>query len=270
VWIGVPGTDSDYEARLDEVLEDGTACEDTGSEISKISSSGDAQPQPQPQSTTAPAAAAVDQAPKATVEDDSDVAGPAPADNPDEGHATDTDRIVEKLGLLSEIGEELEELLWRRKELVFDLDDYALNEEQAEIEHNIRVIEAKPSRLVTPDESKRHEDLMAKLLAVVKRRDALVEQMEAERSARRAIVLENSNGNVVYRSNGHLAASGGGEEPGKKDKAHKKLKIPKLKSKTLKKIKDKMHVHNLHLHHHHHHGAKDAEKDEKKRSSKKS
>ncbi|CAG0913481.1 unnamed protein product [Notodromas monacha] len=203
----------------------------------------------------------------------------------EEVDSRDTALVLDKLTQLASIGEEIEDLTWRRKEVAFDLEDFALNEEHAELDHRIRVIQARPTCVVSPEEKAEEAELIHRLMQVVKRRDELVEKMEADRNLRRALMIVVDDDTLHHPSGGlgrfsssssssllaGAASASPSTSPAAGDKGKRKYKLPKLKSKTLRRIRDK-----VVLHHHHHHGSgataapTTTEDDSKRRSSKKS
>lgn len=82
---------------------------------------------------------------------------------------------------LFELVNEKNELFRRQTELMYMKREHRLEEEHADIEHQIRVLMAKPDALRTDDDKKLEEKLIERLMAVVSQRNEIVDCLEMDR-----------------------------------------------------------------------------------------
>ncbi|VVC89293.1 unnamed protein product [Leptidea sinapis] len=112
-----------------------------------------------------------------------------------------------------------------------------LEQEQADIEHEIRVLQSRPSINRTDGDKSREEHLVCRLVEIVRLRDELVQQIDAERRRERQedlAIAANSDSNSSSIKSSDVVA------PVKKNKVKDKVKkqLKKAKHSLISKKKD--------------------------------
>merc|ERR1712062_47112 len=82
---------------------------------------------------------------------------------------------------LFELVNEKNELFRRQTELMYMKREHRLEEEHADIEHQIRVLMAKPDALRTPEDKDMEDSLIERLMATVSQRNEIVDCLEMDR-----------------------------------------------------------------------------------------
>merc|ERR1712156_201190 len=82
---------------------------------------------------------------------------------------------------LFELVNEKNELFRRQTELMYMKREHRLEEEHADIEHQIRVLMAKPDALRTPEDKDMEDSLIERLMAIVSQRNEIVDCLEMDR-----------------------------------------------------------------------------------------
>lgn len=133
---------------------------------------------------------------------------------------------------LFELVNEKNELFRRQTELMYMKREHRLEEEHADIEHQIRVLMAKPDALRTDDDKKNEDKLIERLMAIVSQRNEIVDCLEMDRLRE----LEEDESIEIHM--GEYAAIKPPPEDEKKKKKKKKEKKKKKKDKTYDADKD--------------------------------
>merc|ERR1712025_1392689 len=87
------------------------------------------------------------------------------------------DLIVQMFELVNEKNE----LFRRQTELMYMKREHRLEEEHADIEHQIRVLMAKPDALRSPEDKDMEDSLIERLMATVSQRNEIVDCLEMDR-----------------------------------------------------------------------------------------
>merc|ERR1712141_763402 len=128
-----------------------------------------------------------------------------------------------------EIVNEKNELFRRQTELMYMKKEHRLEEEHADIEHQIRVLMAKPDALRSPEDKDMEDSLIERLMATVSQRNEIVDCLEMDRLRE----LEEDESIEIHF--GEYAAI----KPDDDDNTMQKKKKEKKKKEKKKKKKDK-------------------------------
>ncbi|XP_026329379.1 MICAL-like protein 1 isoform X2 [Hyposmocoma kahamanoa] len=105
-------------------------------------------------------------------------------DKCDEGSTAPQEEVEDLVIQLCELVNEKNDLFRKQTELMYIRRQQRLEQEQADIEHEIRVIQSRPANRCDADKS-REEHLVLRLVQIVRMRDELVQQLDAERRRER-------------------------------------------------------------------------------------
>ncbi|XP_013182204.1 PREDICTED: EH domain-binding protein 1 isoform X1 [Papilio xuthus] len=103
----------------------------------------------------------------------------------DEAVAVPQEEIEDLVIQLCELVNEKNDLFRKQTELMYIRRQQRLEQEQADIEHEIRIIQSRPAVNRIDSDKAREEELVTRLVEIVRLRDELVQQIEAERRRER-------------------------------------------------------------------------------------
>ncbi|XP_013146150.1 PREDICTED: EH domain-binding protein 1 isoform X2 [Papilio polytes] len=171
-------------------------------------------------------------------------------DKCDEAVAVPQEEIEDLVIQLCELVNEKNDLFRRQTELMYIRRQQRLEQEQADIEHEIRIIQSRPAVNRIDSDKAREEELVSRLVEMVRLRDELVQQIEAERRRERqedlAIAASIATKRAQRNSDSNASSIKSTEtivSPKKtkvKDKVKKQLKKAKHTLISKKKDEDKM------------------------------
>ncbi|KAI5637955.1 calponin-like domain-containing protein [Phthorimaea operculella] len=145
---------------------------------------------------------------------------------------------------LCELVNEKNDLFRKQTELMYIRRQQRLEQEQADIEHEIRVIQSRPAVNRCDADKAREEQLVSRLVEIVRLRDELVQQLDCERRRERqedhAIAASIASKRAQRNSGSNSSSMKSGETTAvtpKKNKVKDKVK------KQLKKAKNTLHIH---------------------------
>ncbi|XP_049867633.1 MICAL-like protein 1 isoform X1 [Pectinophora gossypiella] len=164
----------------------------------------------------------------------------------DEASSVPQEEVEDLVIQLCELVNEKNDLFRKQTELMYIRRQQRLEQEQADIEHEIRVIQSRPAVNRIDADKAREEQLVARLVQIVRMRDELVQQIDAERRRERQEDLaiaasiaskraqRNSDSNSSSMKSGEVAATP------KKNKVKDKMKkqFKKAKHSLISKKKD--------------------------------
>ncbi|XP_068629341.1 MICAL-like protein 1 isoform X2 [Battus philenor] len=167
-------------------------------------------------------------------------------DKCDEPTIAPQEEIEDLVIQLCELVNEKNDLFRKQTELMYIRRQQRLEQEQADIEHEIRIIQSRPAVNRIDADKAREEELVTRLVEIVRMRDELVQQIEAERRRERqedlAIAASIANKRAQRNSDSNASSIKSAEtvlSPKKnkvKDKVKKQLK--KAKHTLIHKKKD--------------------------------
>ncbi|XP_045445459.1 MICAL-like protein 1 [Melitaea cinxia] len=164
----------------------------------------------------------------------------------DDGPTAPQEEIEDLVIQLCELVNEKNDLFRKQTELMYIRRQQRLEQEQADIEHEIRVIQSRPAVNRIDADKVREERLVARLVEIVRLRDELVQQIDAERRRERQEDLAIAASIACKRaqrnseSNSSSMKSADAVTPGKKNKVKDKVKkqLKKAKHTLISKKKD--------------------------------
>ncbi|KAL4710723.1 hypothetical protein ACJJTC_004368 [Scirpophaga incertulas] len=147
---------------------------------------------------------------------------------------------------LCELVNEKNDLFRKQTELMYIRRQQRLEQEQADIEHEIRIIQSRPAVNRIDSDKAREEQLVSRLVEIVRMRDELVQQIDTERRRERqedlaiAASIANKRAQRNSESNTSSIKSGEVSTPSKKNKVKEKVKkqLKKAKHTLIAKKKD--------------------------------
>lgn len=160
----------------------------------------------------------------------------------DEACSAPQEEVEDLVIQLCELVNEKNDLFRKHTELMYIRRQQRLEQEQADIEHEIRVIQSRPAVNRMDSDKSREEQLVTRLVETVRLRDALVQQLDAERRRERledmAIADSIANKRAQRNSDSNTSSMKSFEEipTPKKNKMKDKMK------KQLKKAKHTLHI----------------------------
>jgi len=134
---------------------------------------------------------------------------------------------------LFDLVNEKNDLFRRQTELMYMKRDHRLEEEHADIEHQVRVLMAKPDAQRTDEDKAREEGLIERLMAVVAQRNEIVDCLEMDRLRE----LEEDESLETHMDE-YAAVKPEGAPPEKAKKGKKKEKKKRKKDKVFDADKD--------------------------------
>ncbi|XP_014370586.2 MICAL-like protein 1 isoform X1 [Papilio machaon] len=168
----------------------------------------------------------------------------------DEAVSVPQEEIEDLVIQLCELVNEKNDLFRKQTELMYIRRQQRLEQEQADIEHEIRIIQSRPAVNRIDSDKAREEELVTRLVEIVRLRDELVQQIEAERRRERqedlAIAASIATKRAQRNSDSNASSIKSTEtivSPKKnkvKDKVKKQLKKAKHTLISKKKDEDKM------------------------------
>ncbi|XP_014370587.2 MICAL-like protein 1 isoform X2 [Papilio machaon] len=171
-------------------------------------------------------------------------------DKCDEAVSVPQEEIEDLVIQLCELVNEKNDLFRKQTELMYIRRQQRLEQEQADIEHEIRIIQSRPAVNRIDSDKAREEELVTRLVEIVRLRDELVQQIEAERRRERqedlAIAASIATKRAQRNSDSNASSIKSTEtivSPKKnkvKDKVKKQLKKAKHTLISKKKDEDKM------------------------------
>ncbi|XP_050680933.1 MICAL-like protein 1 isoform X2 [Leptidea sinapis] len=167
-------------------------------------------------------------------------------DKCDEATVAPQEEIEDLVIQLCELVNEKNDLFRKQTELMFIRRQQRLEQEQADIEHEIRVLQSRPSINRTDADKSREEHLVCRLVEIVRLRDELVQQIDAERRRERqedlaiAASIASKRAQRNSDSNSSSIKSSDVVAPVKKNKVKDKVKkqLKKAKHSLISKKKD--------------------------------
>ncbi|KPJ06126.1 MICAL-like protein 1 [Papilio machaon] len=168
----------------------------------------------------------------------------------DEAVSVPQEEIEDLVIQLCELVNEKNDLFRKQTELMYIRRQQRLEQEQADIEHEIRIIQSRPAVNRIDSDKAREEELVTRLVEIVRLRDELVQQIEAERRRERqedlAIAASIATKRAQRNSDSNASSIKSTEtivSPKKnkvKDKVKKQLKKAKHTLISKKKDEDKL------------------------------
>ncbi|XP_072943393.1 uncharacterized protein MICAL-like isoform X2 [Epargyreus clarus] len=167
-------------------------------------------------------------------------------DKCDEANTVPQEEVEDLVIQLCELVNEKNDLFRKQTELMYIRRQQRLEQEQADIEHEIRVIQSQPAVNRIDADKAREEQLVSRLVAIVRLRDELVQQLDAERRRERqedlaiAASIASKRAQRNSDSNSSSMKSAEAVTPGKKTKVKDKVKkqLKKAKHTLISKKKD--------------------------------
>ncbi|CAG9585386.1 unnamed protein product [Danaus chrysippus] len=164
----------------------------------------------------------------------------------DGGPTAPQEEIEDLVIQLCELVNEKNDLFRKQTELMYIRRQQRLEQEQADIEHEIRVIQSRPAVNRIDSDKVREEQLVSRLVEIVRLRDELVQQLDAERRRERqedlaiAASIATKRAQRNSESNSSSMKSGDAVTPVKKNKVKDKVKkqLKKAKHTLISKKKD--------------------------------
>ncbi|XP_045782807.1 MICAL-like protein 1 isoform X2 [Maniola jurtina] len=167
-------------------------------------------------------------------------------DKCDDGPTAPQEEIEDLVIQLCELVNEKNDLFRKQTELMYIRRQQRLEQEQADIEHEIRVLQSRPAANRIDADKAREEQLVSRLVEVVRLRDELVQQLDAERRRERqedcaiAASIASKRAQRNSESNSSSIKSADAVTPVKKNKVKDKVKkqLKKAKHTLISKKKD--------------------------------
>ncbi|CAH2073793.1 unnamed protein product, partial [Iphiclides podalirius] len=167
-------------------------------------------------------------------------------DKCDEAPTVPQEEIEDLVIQLCELVNEKNDLFRKQTELMYIRRQQRLEQEQADIEHEIRIIQSRPAVNRIDADKAREEELVTRLVEIVRMRDELVQQIEAERRRERqedlAIATSIANKRAQRNSDSNASSIKSAEAviTPKKSKVRDKVKkqLKKAKHTLISKKKD--------------------------------
>nr|XP_026495284.1 MICAL-like protein 1 isoform X2 [Vanessa tameamea] len=167
-------------------------------------------------------------------------------DKCDDGPTAPQEEIEDLVIQLCELVNEKNDLFRKQTELMYIRRQQRLEQEQADIEHEIRVIQSRPAVNRIDADKVREEQLVSRLVEIVRLRDELVQQLDAERRRERqedlaiAASIATKRAQRNSESNSSSMKSVEAVSPVKKNKVKDKVKkqLKKAKHTLISKKKD--------------------------------
>ncbi|XP_034840589.1 MICAL-like protein 1 isoform X1 [Maniola hyperantus] len=164
----------------------------------------------------------------------------------DDGPTAPQEEIEDLVIQLCELVNEKNDLFRKQTELMYIRRQQRLEQEQADIEHEIRVLQSRPAANRIDADKAREEQLVSRLVEVVRLRDELVQQLDAERRRERqedyaiAASIASKRAQRNSESNSSSIKSADAVTPLKKNKVKDKVKkqLKKAKHTLISKKKD--------------------------------
>ncbi|CAH0720906.1 unnamed protein product, partial [Brenthis ino] len=167
-------------------------------------------------------------------------------DKCDDGPTAPQEEIEDLVIQLCELVNEKNDLFRKQTELMYIRRQQRLEQEQADIEHEIRIIQSQPAVNRIDADKVREEQLVTRLVEIVRLRDELVQQLDAERRRERqedlaiAASIASKRAQRHSESNSSSMKSADAITPVKKNKVKDKVKkqLKKAKHTLISKKKD--------------------------------
>ncbi|XP_052737504.1 MICAL-like protein 1 isoform X2 [Bicyclus anynana] len=167
-------------------------------------------------------------------------------DKCDDGPTAPQEEIEDLVIQLCELVNEKNDLFRKQTELMYIRRQQRLEQEQADIEHEIRVLQSRPAVNRIDADKVREEQLVSRLVQIVRLRDELVQQLDAERRRERqedraiAASIASKRAQRNSESNSSSMKSADAVAPVKKNKVKDKVKkqLKKAKHTLISKKKD--------------------------------
>ncbi|CAH2086413.1 unnamed protein product [Euphydryas editha] len=164
----------------------------------------------------------------------------------DDGPTAPQEEIEDLVIQLCELVNEKNDLFRKQTELMYIRRQQRLEQEQADIEHEIRVIQSRPAANRIDADKVHEERLVARLVQIVRLRDELVQQIDAERRRERqedlaiAASIASKRAQRNSESNSSSIKSTDAVTPVKKNKVKDKVKkqLKKAKHSLISKKKE--------------------------------
>ncbi|XP_030038314.1 MICAL-like protein 1 isoform X2 [Manduca sexta] len=166
-------------------------------------------------------------------------------DKCDDASSVPQEEVEDLVIQLCELVNEKNDLFRKQTELMYIRRQQRLEQEQADIEHEIRIIQSRPAVNRIDSDKVREEQLVSRLVEIVRMRDELVQQIEAERRRERqedlAIAASIASKRAQRNSESNSSSMKSVEVPTpKKNKVKDKVKkqLKKAKHTLISKKKD--------------------------------
>ncbi|XP_039746838.1 MICAL-like protein 1 isoform X2 [Pararge aegeria] len=164
----------------------------------------------------------------------------------DDGPTAPQEEVEDLVIQLCELVNEKNDLFRKQTELMYIRRQQRLEQEQADIEHEIRVLQSRPAVNRIDADKVREEQLVSRLVQIVRLRDELVQQIDAERQRERqedcaiAASIASKRAQRNSESNSSSMKSADAVSPVKKNKVKDKVKkqLKKAKHTLYSKKKD--------------------------------